>query len=108
SLLCPAPAPALLAPVEPWSNPRSGRSLAKLLPPNARVVSFEAFHTSLPFYLGRPLPLLSRTAGELTSNYICAQRDRFVDEATLAPPPALKALLASSEPVYVLIKPSRL
>jgi hypothetical protein len=72
------------------------------------VVSFQAFHTSLPFYLRRPVPLLSGTAGELTSNYVCAQRARFGGDANLVPPRALRTILASGEPVYVITRPSEL
>jgi 4-amino-4-deoxy-L-arabinose transferase-like glycosyltransferase len=108
ALLGPALGMILLRPLEPWANMRSARTLASLLPPGAKVVSFQAFHTSLPFYLRRPVPLLSGTAGELTSNYVCAQRARFGGDANLVPPRALKTILASGEPVYVITRPSQL
>jgi len=108
ALLAPVLGLLLLRPLEPWAEMRSGRGLARLLPPGAKVISFQAFHTSLPFYLRRPVPLLSGTAGELTSNYVCAQRSRFVDDANLVPPRALRTILASGEPVYVITRPSRL
>jgi 4-amino-4-deoxy-L-arabinose transferase-like glycosyltransferase len=108
ALLTPALGLLLLRPLEPWANTRSARTLASLLPPDAKVISFQAFHTSLPFYLGRPVPLLSRTAGELTSNYVCAQRARFGNDANLVPPRALRTILASGESVYVITRPSKL
>src|SRR5262249_60366840 len=108
ALLGPALGLLLLKPLEPWAEMRSARALARLLPPGAKVVSFQAFHTSLPFYLRRPVPLLSGTAGELTSNYVCAQRARFGGDANLVPPRALRTILASGEPVYVITRPSEL
>jgi 4-amino-4-deoxy-L-arabinose transferase-like glycosyltransferase len=108
ALLAPALGLLLLEPLEPWANMRSARTLATLLPPGAKVISFQAFHTSLPFYLRRPVPLLSGTAGELTSNYICSQRARFGNDENLVPPRALRTILASGEPVYVVTRPSRL
>ena len=41
------------APLTPWASMRSARTLATLIPPGATVVAFEAFRTSLPFYLRR-------------------------------------------------------
>lgn len=108
ALLTPALGMILLRPLEPWANMRSARRLAGLLPPGAKVISFQAFQTSLPFYLRRPVPLLSGTAGELTSNYICSQRARFGGDANLLPPRALRTILASGEPVYVIARPSQL
>jgi hypothetical protein len=54
------------------------------------------------------VPLLSGTAGELTSNYVCSQRARFGNDENLVPPRALRTILASGEPVYVVTRPSRL
>jgi hypothetical protein len=108
ALLTPALGMILLRPLEPWANMRSARRLAGLLPPGAKVISFQAFQTSLPFYLRRPVPLLSGTAGELTSNYICSQRARFGGDANLMPPRALRTILASGEPVYVIARPAQL
>src|SRR5262249_1978762 len=59
ALLGPALGMILLRPLEPWANMRSARTLASLLPPGAKVVSFQAFHTSPPFYRRPPVPLLS-------------------------------------------------
>jgi len=108
ALLAPMLGLLLLQPLEPWANMRSARALAAMLPPGAKVISFQAFHTSLPFYLRRPVPLLSRTAGELTSNYVCARRGRFDGDVNLVPPRALRAILATGEPVYVITRPSQL
>jgi 4-amino-4-deoxy-L-arabinose transferase-like glycosyltransferase len=107
-LLAPSLGLILLGQLTPWASMRSARTLATLIPPGATVVAFEAFRTSLPFYLRHPVPLFSTTAGELTSNYICAQRARLLDGVNLAPPRALQGILASSEPIYVITRPAKL
>src|SRR5262249_43972891 len=107
-LLAPALGIVLLSPLSAWADQRSARILASFIPPDTRIVSFEAFRLSLPFYLQRPVPLLSATAGELTSNYICAHRTRLVDGVGLAAPGDLKRFLAGDQPVYVLTRDSKL
>src|SRR5579883_1100919 len=63
----------LLRPLAAYAEARSPRALAARIGPAADVVCFEAFRPGLPFYLGRPLLLLSDTGRELTSNYVVAQ-----------------------------------
>jgi 4-amino-4-deoxy-L-arabinose transferase-like glycosyltransferase len=108
ALLSPGAGFVLLGALAPWADVRSARTLATLVPPGAQVVAFEEFRTSLPFYLRRPVPLFSQTAGELTSNYICAKRTRFADNVNLAYPAALATMVASGQPVYVVTRRSKL
>jgi len=60
----------------PWSRmaeQRSARSLAAAVQskaPMAEIVCVRCFPTSLPFYLGRTLTVVSETGSEITSNYI--------------------------------------
>src|SRR5262249_17895815 len=108
ALLTPGAGIVLLSVLAPWVDVRSARTLATLVPPGAKVVAFQQFRTSLPFYLRRPVPLLSKSAGELTSNYICANWARLVGGPNLARPPALSAMLEHGEPVYVVTQRSKL
>ena len=108
ALLSPAAAMICVGTLAPWTDTRSARGLATLLPPGAHVVAFQQFRTSLPFYLRRPVPLYSLTAGELTSNYICANRERLEHDPNLRRPKSLRHLIASGEPLYVVTEPSRL
>ena len=108
ALLSPAAAVIGVGTLAPWTDTRSARGLATLLPPGAHVVAFRQFRTSLPFYLRRPVPLYSRTAGELTSNYICANRERLEHDPNLRRPWSIRRLIASGEPFYVVTEPSRL
>jgi hypothetical protein len=68
----------LLGPLTPYANDRSSRELAARIAPGDRVVAFQSFPTSLPFYLRRPVTLVSDTAHELTSNYVIGQRERLL------------------------------
>jgi hypothetical protein len=68
-------------------------------------VCFEAFRPGLPFYLGRPLLLLSDTGRELTSNYVVAQRHRLVGRGALVPSSALGTVLAREPRPWVLTTP---
>ena len=59
---------------------RSSRDLAASIEaaaPGARVVGVAAYPTSLRYYLDRPVLLSSRTAVELTSNYIVSRAAEF-------------------------------
>jgi len=76
--------------------------------PAARVIAFESFEPGLALYLGRPVPLLSDTGGELTSNYVRAQHGRLTPSATLRPVAALSTLLRDPAPLYVVTAPARL
>jgi 4-amino-4-deoxy-L-arabinose transferase-like glycosyltransferase len=43
----------------------------------AAVLGVAAFPPSLPFYLGRPVPVATATASELTSNYIAQYHEQY-------------------------------
>lgn len=51
--------------------------VGKLAGSQARVVCLSCFPTSLPFYLGRPVPVVTETGKELTSTYVARHRDRL-------------------------------
>jgi len=61
-------------PLELFTSAKSSRKLARtiLASPqrNLPIYGYYYFRTGLPFYLRRPVGLISSTAGELTSNYI--------------------------------------
>ena len=99
---------ALLGPLTTYAEARSASALARQIDPAARVVAFESFEPGLAFYLGRPVPLLSDTGGELTSNYVRAQHGRLTPSATLRPVAALSTLLRDPAPLYVVTAPARL
>ncbi len=63
-------------PLESYTEHRSSRSFAAFIPPAAPVIAFDTFRTALPFYLRRPVPLLSRTGAALTISYVVNQRAR--------------------------------
>ena len=98
----------LLGPLTPYAEARSARALASHIDPTARVVAFETFEPGLAFYLGRPVPLLSDTGGELTSNYVRAEHARLAPSATLWPVAALHSLLRDPAPLYLVAAPTRL
>ena len=62
---------------------RSARDLATAIrqqvPGRPLVVGVGAFPTSLPFYLGAPIEVSSKSGNELTSNYVRAQYATLVD-----------------------------
>ena len=63
-------------------------AIATQLPGDRRVVGIGAYPTALPFYLGSPIFVSSRTGKELTSNYVVAAFDRLVklpDSSLLGP-----------------------
>ena len=61
-----------------YAESRSSRALAQQVPDDARLVAAVSFRTSLPFYLRRPVLLVSGNGHELTSHYVVAMRDRFM------------------------------
>jgi 4-amino-4-deoxy-L-arabinose transferase-like glycosyltransferase len=91
---------ALLDPLTSYAEARSARTLARHVD-RARVLCFESFRTSLPFYLGQSVPLVSRNARELTSNYLLAEPGRALGDQ-LVPPEALPGLMAGESPPFVL------
>jgi 4-amino-4-deoxy-L-arabinose transferase-like glycosyltransferase len=99
---------ALLRPLGTFAEGRSSRALAARIPADSRVVCAEAFRTSLPFYLRRPVLLVSRNGGELTSNYVSASESRFMGGAYLRPVDGLADTLDADSSVLVLTAPWRL
>jgi len=105
ALFAPVLGLVLLDPLRAYAEARSPRALAARIGPDADVVCFEAFRPGLPFYLGRPLLLLSDTGRELTSNYVIAARRRLVGRGELVASSALPAVLARRPRPWVLTTP---
>jgi len=79
-------APAL----EAYANVVSSRRLAQAIHQGPEkdlpVYGYYCFRTSLPFYLQRPVNLVTTDASELTSNYVAANLARMRQETTAAGP----------------------
>jgi 4-amino-4-deoxy-L-arabinose transferase-like glycosyltransferase len=105
ALLTPAVGLGLIEPLTLYADGRSTRALARHVG-DEPLVSFETFRTSLPFYLGRPVPLVSRSARAFTSNYLLS---RPMDELrpALMSPAALRTLLAGEHPPLVITSRSQ-
>ena len=103
ALLTPLLGVLLLGPLGVPVAARSSRDLAAQIPPDAKVVCAMEFRTSLPFYLRRPVVLLSPDGQELTSNYVVAMQDRFMGGAYLQPPARLSDQITDAQPVLVLV-----
>jgi len=92
---------------EAYADARSSRAMARRileLPPATEIACLRCFPSALPFYLGRPITLVSDDASELRSNYV-----RFSIARDAALPPGivplgqLQSWLAGrSHPVYLL------
>lgn len=54
------------------------QSITRVAPPTAQVIGVETFPLSLPFYLRRTVILSTRTARELTSNYLARDPRRWM------------------------------
>ncbi len=71
-------------PLELFASAKSSRALARTILENPQrnlpIYGFYYFRTSLPFYLRRPVGLVSSTADELTSNYVVTQWPRIQKE----------------------------
>ena len=103
--------PALLVATAPsfsaYAEARSSRAIARTmlsLPPEAEVACLRCFPSALPFYLGRPVTLVSHDATELRSNYVLFRiaRDRVLPPGVVFEGD-LDAWLAGRErPVYLL------
>jgi 4-amino-4-deoxy-L-arabinose transferase-like glycosyltransferase len=104
ALLAPGLGLALLRPLAAYADTRSSRRLAAEIDPEAEVVCFDSFRSSLPFYLGRPITLASDSPRALTSNYIVALdgRRRAAHGEAVIPTAALVGVIASGVPLYVL------
>jgi len=71
-------------PLELFASASSSRGLAQTIlespQKNLPVYGYYYFRTSLPFYLQRPVGLISSTADELTSNYVVTQWPKIEKE----------------------------
>ncbi len=92
----------LFRPLGAWAETRSSRELAAHIEPGVPVICFDTFRASLPFYLGRPVVLLSDSGRALSSNYVLAQRERLGAREGLAPESALAPLLDHGSRPYVV------
>jgi len=90
----------LFRPLGAWAETRSSRQLATYIEPGAPVICFETFRESLPFYLGRPVVLLSDNARALASNYV--KHLRLGASDGLVPEGSLGVLLDHGSRPYVL------
>ncbi|HUE29268.1 MAG TPA: glycosyltransferase, partial [Verrucomicrobiae bacterium] len=105
ALFAPGLGLVLLRPLGAWAETRSSRQLATYIEPGAPVVCFETFRESLPFYLRRPVVLLSDNASALASNWVSAERARLGASAQLRPESSLDDLLDHGSRPYVLTSP---
>jgi hypothetical protein len=71
-------------PLEHFASAKSSRALAQTLlkspQRNLPIYGYYYFRTGLPFYLRRPVGLISSTADELTSNYVVTQWPKISQE----------------------------
>jgi len=72
-------------PLERFAAAKSSRALAQTIldspQKNLPIYGYYYFRTSLPFYLRRPVGLVSSTADELTSNYVVTRWPKIKKEA---------------------------
>jgi 4-amino-4-deoxy-L-arabinose transferase-like glycosyltransferase len=101
ALIAPCLALALARPLATYAELRSSRAFAAAIPSDAPVIAFDTFRTALPFYLGRPVLLLSRSGAALTVNYVISQRARL-EGPTLMAPRLVRSLLDGAPRTYVL------
>jgi 4-amino-4-deoxy-L-arabinose transferase-like glycosyltransferase len=108
--------PLLLATLwfEPWSRiaeERSSRELAATvgaLAAEADVACVWCFPTSLPFYLGRTITVVSERGGELTSNYVLYSLEQGHEwPETLVRNSDAESWLASRKRPVFLLAPAR-
>jgi len=108
--------PLLLATLwfEPWSRiaeERSSRELAATigaLAAEADVACVWCFPTSLPFYLGRTITVVSERGGELTSNYVLYSLEQGQEwPQTLVRDSTAESWLSSRRRPVFLLAPAR-
>jgi len=102
----------VFAGVQRYAEARSARPLAARvaeLAPVADVACLECLPTGLPFYLGRPVTVISRDGRETTSNYITFSLSRARQwPPTIVPLAARDQWLAARErPVYLVANDRR-
>ena len=102
ALLVPGLYLALLTPLMPYAEQRSARTIARHVRDGVPLIAFRTFRTGLPFYLRQPVVLATTTGRELTSNYVIAQLDRFLDHGTLVRPRHLWEQMDRGVPLYIL------
>jgi len=82
-------------PLELFASAKSSRALAQTIldspQKNLPIYGYYYFRTGLPFYLRRPVGLISSTADELTSNYIVTQWPGIQREARAGQLPQILA-----------------
>jgi 4-amino-4-deoxy-L-arabinose transferase-like glycosyltransferase len=100
--LAPALVVVLMGPLQGYAEYRSGRGIAAAIPPDARVLAFRHFRSSLPFYLGRPVTLATVDGHELTSNYISSHLGQFAGHPSLVRPKVARRTIEDTTPLYVV------
>src|SRR5262245_22691068 len=106
ALLFPTLGMATIGPLRGYAEVRSSKALAQEVADRS-VLSFESFRTSLPFYLGRPVPLMSRSARALTSNYLLSRRVGDLGPMVL-PPDMLNTILGAEHPPLIVTNHAQL
>ncbi len=93
-------------PLEIYASADSSRNLAATLrsspEKNLPVYGYYYFRTSLPFYLHRPVGLITADAGELTSNYIAFQWSKPAGSSPSAGP-LRNTFAAGANPMPLLV-----
>ena len=107
--------PIVLQPViAALTERRSERALVELirseLPTETEVIGLETWRPSVSFYLGRPVPIISRQGGELRSNYIVRTRERWFDPEGVLRPAAgdLRSSVRCDQPTVYLVHTARI
>jgi len=102
ALLVPVLYLALLTPLASYAEQRSARIVARNVRDGIPLIAFRTFRTGLPFYLRQPVVVATTSGRELTSNYVIAQLDRFLDHGPLVRPRYLWEQLDRGVPLYIL------
>jgi 4-amino-4-deoxy-L-arabinose transferase-like glycosyltransferase len=93
-------------PLQLFASAKSSRALAQTIldspQKNLPIYGYYYFRTGLPFYLRRPVSLISSTADELTSNYVVTQWPRIKQEAGARPLPQRLAPAATDDMPLVI------
>ncbi len=100
--LAPALVVILIGPLQGYAEYRSARRIAEAIPPDARVLAFRHFRSSLPFYLGRPVVLATVDGHELTSNYVSSHLAQFAGHPSLVLPKVARETIENTTPLYVI------
>jgi len=106
--LAPALYLTLLAPLDGYTAGRSAKALARVIPPDAELISFKHFRTGLPFYRGAVVPFASVDGHELTSNFVIRTSEELFVRGRLLSPADARNAFERSDSLYVLTDASRL